>query len=200
MPIQTVSRSWDFVSARDISRELRNIAIEDLLNRKPTKIDWSEMRNELAARTILVTGGGGSIGSELCRQIAQLDPRHLVIVDTSEFNLYRIHIELCDSCPNLSFSIMLVDVCDAASVERVFERHAPDVVFHTAAYKHVPMLESHLREAVRVNVLGTQTVARMAARHAVGRFVLISSDKSGESGECDGCEQTACGEGMPCHS
>ena len=178
LPIQTVSRSRNFVSARDMSGELRNIAIEDLLNRKPTKIDWPEMRNELAEHTVLVTGGGGSIGSELCRQIAQLDPRHLVIVDTSEFNLYRIHIELRDSCPDLSFSIMLGDVCDAASVERVFERHAPDIVFHTAAYKHVPMLETHLREAVRVNVLGTQTVARTAARHAVGRFVLISSDKA----------------------
>ena len=178
LPIQTVSRARDFVSARAASGELRDIAIEDLLNREPAKIDWPGMRDELAARTVLVTGGGGSIGSELCRQIAQLDPSHLVIVDAGEFNLYRIHLELRDACPNLSFSIILADVCDPVAVERVFERHGPDVVFHAAAYKHVPMLESHLREAVRVNVLGTHTVARTAARHAVGRFVLISSDKA----------------------
>ena len=178
LPIQTVSRTRDFVSARAAVGELRDIAIEDLLNRQPTKIDWPGMRDVLAARTVLVTGGGGSIGSELCRQIAQLDPSHLVIVDASEFNLHRIHIELRDACPNLSFSIILADVCDTAAVERIFERHGPDVVFHAAAYKHVPMLESHLREAVRVNVLGTHTVARTAARHAVGRFVFISSDKA----------------------
>ena len=178
LPIQTVSRARDFVSARAASGELRDIAIEDLLNREPAKIDWPGMRDELAARTVLVTGGGGSIGSELCRQIAQLDPSHLVIVDAGEFNLYRIHLELRDACPDLSFSIILADVCDPAAMERIFERHGPDVVFHAAAYKHVPMLESHLREAVRVNVLGTHTVARTAARHAVGRFVLISSDKA----------------------
>ncbi len=178
LPIQTVSRTRDFVSARAAVGELRDIAIEDLLNRQPTKIDWPGMRDVLAARTVLVTGGGGSIGSELCRQIAQLDPSHLVIVDASEFNLHRIHLELRDACPNLSFSIILADVCDTAAVERIFERHGPDVVFHAAAYKHVPMLESHLREAVRVNVLGTHTVARTAARHAVGRFVFISSDKA----------------------
>ena len=178
LPIQTVPRTRDFVSARAAYRELRDLAVEDLLNREPAKIDWPGMRDELTARTVLVTGGGGSIGSELCRQIAQLDPAHLVIVEANEFNLHRIHLELRDACPNLSFSIILADVCDTAAVERIFERHGPDVVFHAAAYKHVPMLESHLREAVRVNVLGTHTVARTAARHAVGRFVFISSDKA----------------------
>ena len=178
LPIQTVPRARDFISAPAMSGELRDIAIEDLLNRETAKIDWPGMRNELAAHTVLVTGGGGSIGSELCHQIAQLDPSHLVIVDINEFNLYRLHIELSDACPNLSFSIMLADVCDPTAVEHVFKRHSPEIVFHTAAYKHVPMLESHLREAIRVNVLGTHTVAHTAARHAVRRFVLVSSDKA----------------------
>ena len=178
LPIQTLSRARNFVSPHAASGGLRDIVIEDLLNRQPAKIDWPGMRNELAAHTVLVTGGGGSIGSELCRQIARLDPSHLVIADVNEFNLYRIHNELRDAWPNLSFSITLADVCDTAAVERIFERHGPDIVFHAAAYKHVPMLEDHLREAVRVNVLGTHTVAHTAARHAVGRFVLVSSDKA----------------------
>ena len=178
LQIRMVSRALDFASIHATSGVLRDIVIEDLLNREPAKIDWPGMRNELAAHTVLVTGGGGSIGSELCRQIAQLDPTHLVIADISEFNLYRIHNELRDACPNLSFSITLADVCDAAAVERIFERHGPDIVFHAAAYKHVPMLENHLREAVRVNVLGTHTMARAAVRHTVRRFVLVSSDKA----------------------
>ena len=178
LPIQTMSRERNFVSALAAPCELRDIAIEDLLNRETAKIDWPGMRNELAARTVLVTGGGGSIGSELCRQIAQLAPSHLVIADISEFNLYRIHIELSAACPDLSFSIMLADICDSAAVEHIFERHSPEIVFHAAAYKHVPMLESHLREAVRVNVLGTHTVAHTAARRGVRRFVLVSSDKA----------------------
>ena len=179
VPMQIVPRArQDAASARVAFDELRGVAIEDLLNRKPARLDWPGMRDELADHTVLVTGGGGSIGSELCRQIAHLDPSRLVIVDISEFNLYRIHRELSDACPNLPLSIVLADICDTTAVERVFERYGPDVVFHTAAYKHVPMLESQVREAVRVNVLGTHTVACAAARHAAGSFVLVSSDKA----------------------
>ena len=179
VPMQIVPRVQpDTASARIAFDELREVTIEDLLHRKPARLDWPAMRDELADHVILVTGGGGSIGSELCRQIARLDPFRLVVVDVSEFNLYRIHLDLGDACPNLPLSIVLADVCDAAAVERVFERYGPDVVFHAAAYKHVPMLEGQAREAVRVNVLGTHTVARAAARHAAGRFVLVSSDKA----------------------
>ena len=179
VPIRIVPRAQrDAASARGALDELREVAIEDLLNRKPARLDWPGMRDELADHTVLVTGGGGSIGSELCRQIAQLDPSRLVIVDVSEFNLYRIHLELGGACPHLPLSIVLADVCDTIAVERVFERYGPDVVFHAAAYKHVPMLEGQVREAIRVNVLGTHAVACAAARHATGRFVLVSSDKA----------------------
>ena len=178
VPMQTVPRTRNFASARATLAELRDVSIEDLLNREPARLDWSGMRNVLTARTVLVTGGGGSIGSELCRQIARLDPSRLIVMDISEFNLYRLELELRETCPALAFSIMLADVCDAAAVERVFERYRPEVVFHAAAYKHVPMLENHVREAVRVNALGTHTVAQAAARHAVDRFVLVSSDKA----------------------
>lgn len=178
MPMRTVPHLAALVSGRAAPSELRAIAIEDLLDRKPVRSDWPMIRSELTARTILVTGGGGSIGSELCHQIARLDPTRLVILDISEFNLHRIELELRDRHPALPISIALADICDAIAVDRVFERHCPDVVFHAAAYKHVPMLEDHVREAVRVNTLGTQTVARAAAGHAVDCFVLVSSDKA----------------------
>lgn len=178
LPMRTIPHTADLVSGRAAPSELRSITIEDLLNRQPVQPDWPTIRDELTGRTILVTGGGGSIGSELCRQIARLDPARLIVVDVSEFNLHRIEIELRDAHPELSMSLVLADVCDAVAVDRIFEHHRPDVVFHAAAYKQVPMLENHLREAVRVNALGTQTVARAAAAHAVACFVLVSSDKA----------------------
>ena len=178
VPMRTVPRLKDVVSGRFAASELREVAVEDLLDRKPVVLDWPAMRGELAGRRILVTGGGGSIGSELCRQIAPLEPARLVVVDISELNLHRIQLELSDAHPALACSMVLADVCDEAAIERVFERYRPEVVFHAAAYKQVPILESHLREAVRVNALGTQTVARAAARHSAGRFVLVSSDKA----------------------
>lgn len=175
---QTIPNAADFTFDDAVPGKLRPVTIEDLLDRKTVRFDWSRIRGELIGRSVLVTGGGGSIGSELCRQIVHLDPSRLIVVDTSEFNLYRIERELRDARRNLPISIMLADVCDAVAIERIFERHHPDIVFHTAAYKHVPMLESQTREAVRVNVLGTHTMAHAAARHATGRFVLISSDKA----------------------
>ena len=177
-PIQIVPRLRDLSSARAMLSELRDVSIEDLLNRDPVRLDWPGMRDVLTGATVLVTGGGGSIGSELCRQITHLDPSRLVIMDISEFNLYRIEMELREAYPALSLSIVLADICDAVAVERIFERHHPDIVFHAAAYKHVPMLEGHVREAIRVNALGTHTVADAATRHATGRFVLVSSDKA----------------------
>jgi len=177
-PIRTVPRLEDVVSGRLAASELREVAVEDLLDRKPVVLDWPAMRGEFAGRGILVTGGGGSIGSELCRQIARLGPARLVIVDISEFNLHRVQLELSDAHPALACSMVLADVCDEAAIERTFARYGPEVVFHAAAYKQVPILESHLREAVRVNALGTQTVAQAAARHSADRFVLVSSDKA----------------------
>ena len=178
MPMRTVPHMAALVSGRATPSELRAIAIEDLLDRKPVRSDWPMIRSALTFRTILVTGGGGSIGSELCRQIARLDPSRLIIVDVSEFNLHRTELDLGEVCPDVPISIVLADICDAAAVERLFQHHRPDVVFHAAAYKHVPLLEGHVREAVRVNTLGTQTVAHAAAAHSVDCFVLVSSDKA----------------------
>ena len=176
--IRTVPRLEDLVSGRYAPSELRKVSVEDLLDRKPVKLNWPAMRHELTGRRILVTGGGGSIGSELCRQIARLDPARLIVADISEFNLDRIHLELRDAHPTLALSLILADVCDEAAVGRMFTRFGPEVVFHAAAYKQVPILENHVREAVRVNSLGTHTLARAAVEHDADRFVLISSDKA----------------------
>ena len=177
-PIRTIPHMTDLVSGRAAPSEVRAITIEDLLNRSPVQPDWSTIRRELTGRTILVTGGGGSIGSELCRQIARLDPARLVIVDISECNLHQARLHLRAACPELPMFIVLADICDRVAVQRVFARHRPDVVFHAAAYKQVPMLETHLREAVRVNALGTRTVADAATEFGVDCFVLVSSDKA----------------------
>ena len=177
-PVRTIPNMLDVVSGHARPGDLRAITIEDLLDRKTVQPDWSAIRSELTSRAILVTGGGGSIGRELCRQIARLDPARLVIMDNSEFNLHRSELDLHETYPALAIAVALADVCDPAATARVFERYHPDVVFHAAAYKHVPMLESHVREAVRVNTLGTRTVASAAARYGTDCFVLVSSDKA----------------------
>ena len=178
VPVRTIPYAQDFLYHGAGPDTLRELAIEDLLDRRPARFDWPAIRHELTAHAILVTGGGGSIGSELCRQIARLDPSHLVIADVSESNLHGIRAELCDAYPALRLTIVLADVCDAHAMRELFERHRPEIVFHAAAYKQVPMLEAHPREAIRVNVLGTQTVLRAAMAHSAERFVLVSSDKA----------------------
>ena len=177
-PTQIAPDMRDLASGRISLDDLRPVTLDDLLDREPRQFDWPEIRNELTGRSVLVTGAGGSIGSELCRQIAELEPSRLILVDNSEFNLYRIEQSLRDAYPALVFSIVLADVCDAVAVGRLFERYGPNVVFHAAAYKHVPMLEGQLREAVRVNALGTQTIVDTVTRYGTGLFVLVSSDKA----------------------
>ena len=158
--------------------DLKPVAIDDLLGREPVSLDWTAIRNGLAGKRVLVTGGGGSIGAELCRQIARLDPASLVVLDSSEYNLYRIDYNLRAEFHDLVMDSVLGDVCDQATVETVLERHRPEVIFHAAAYKHLPMLQHQVREAFRNNVVGTMRMAEGAARHAVRTFVLISTDKA----------------------
>ena len=178
LPVRTVPRLEDLMAGRVAVTALRALTIEDVLGREPVRLDWDAISRGLSGRRILVTGGGGSIGSELCRQVAGLGPARLVVVDHSEYNLYEIDRELRARFPQLVLSRRLVDVTDAAAVDRVFARERPEVVFHAAAYKHVPMLEGMPREAARNNVLGTRVVAEAADRHGVERFVLVSTDKA----------------------
>ncbi len=158
--------------------KLKRVAIDDLLGRAPVSLDWDALRTGLVGKRVMVTGGGGSIGSELCRQIARLNPAELVVVDHSEYALYRIDLELRSAFDDLVFTSILGDICDPATVETVVRRFQPEVLFHAAAYKHLPILQNQVREAVRNNVTGTMRLAEAADRHEVGTFVLISTDKA----------------------
>jgi FlaA1/EpsC-like NDP-sugar epimerase len=177
-PFRTVPQLQNLMSGQVSINQLRPVSIEDLLGREPVNLDWPEIRGGMAGQVVLVTGAGGSIGSELVRQIAATGPARLILVDNGEFNLYRIELDIAEQYPGLSFSRHLVDVTDAPSVEGLFERERPAIVFHAAAYKHVPMLEDQIRAAVKNNVQGTRVVAQAAARFGCERFVLISTDKA----------------------
>jgi len=158
--------------------DLKRVVIDDLLGRDPVSLEWESIREGLVGKRVLITGGGGSIGSELCRQIARLSPIEIIIVDHSEYSLYKIDHELRSEYHDLVFYSVLGDICDPATVEKVIGEYKPDVVFHAAAYKHLPILQTQVREAFRNNVFGTMRVAEAAERHGVGTFVLISTDKA----------------------
>jgi FlaA1/EpsC-like NDP-sugar epimerase len=158
--------------------ELRKVQIEDLLGRDAIDLGVEGPRGDLESRTVMVTGGAGSIGSELARQVAGFAPRRLLVLDQAESPLYFTNLELRAAHPELEIVPIIADVTDAARMESVFARHRPDFVFHAAAYKHVPLMEDNPVEAVRNNVIGTLTVAQAAARYGAEKFVLISTDKA----------------------
>ena len=158
--------------------DLKRVAIDDLLGREPVSLVWDSIRDGLAGKRVMITGGGGSIGSELCRQIARLNPVELIVVDNGEYALYRIDHELRSEFQDLIFHSVLGDICDSATVEKVVGEYKPDMIFHAAAYKHLPILQTQIREAFRNNVLGTMRLSEAAERHGVGTFVLISTDKA----------------------
>ncbi len=166
------------VSGHAVVRGLRQVAIEDLLGRDSVQVEWQVIRRGISGKRVRVTGAGGSIGSELCRQIAALDPALLILLERSEYHLYQIERELHAREGSVPVEPVLCDVCDVAGLGHVFARHRPEVVFHAAAHKHVPLLEKQVREAARNNVLGTAAVAQAAARHGTGLFVLVSTDKA----------------------
>ena len=168
----------DLVAGRVSINALREISIEDLLGRDPVSLDREAISAELTGKCVLISGGGGSIGSELCRQVAKLKPSRLVLLEKSEFNLYRIEHELRQALPELELHAVLGDIADKAAVDRVFMTFKPNVVYHAAAYKHVPMLEEQAREAMQNNVIGTRLMAQAADRYGADAFVLISTDKA----------------------
>ena len=171
----TVPALADVLSGRVTAAEVRQVELEDLLGREPVLLDDIGLKGQLAGKSILVTGAGGSIGSELCRQIVRFGPRKLVFLEQSEFALYNIEQEFVGQ----PVTCLVGDVKDAARMEAVFAEHHPDVVFHAAAYKHVPLMETgNAWEAVRNNVLGTLAVARAARASGSGEFVLVSTDKA----------------------
>jgi len=157
---------------------LRDVRIEDLLGRQPVSLDLGSVAREVTGRTILVTGAAGSIGSELARQLAGFRPSRLILFERAETPLYFVNLEIARAHPEIEVVPAMGDVTDHKRVDQIFARFRPDYVFHAAAYKHVPMLETNVREAVRNNVVGTRHVVASALRYGVRKFVLISTDKA----------------------
>jgi FlaA1/EpsC-like NDP-sugar epimerase len=178
LPFRMVPRINDILEGRSLPGELKEVAIEDLLGRETVVPDWKAMRNWLGGRSVLVTGAGGSIGSELCRQCARHGARRIALLEIDELSLITTEARLRRDFPGVELVPVLGDCGDAAVVAHALRLVEPDAVFHAAAYKQVPLLEAQLREAVRNNVLATETVARESAAAGVGSFVLISTDKA----------------------
>ncbi len=178
LPFRTVPRLDDLLEGRSLPGELKEVAIEDLLGRQPVTPDWKAIRGWLGGRSVLVTGAGGSIGSELCRQCAKHGARQIALLEIDELALITAEAELRRDFPQIQCVPILGDCGDPAVVRYALGQSRPDAVFHAAAYKHVPVLEAQLREAVRNNVLATETVVEESLRSGVGTFVLISTDKA----------------------
>ena len=178
LPFRTVPKLDDLLEGRSLPGELKEVAIEDLLGRQPVTPDWKAIRGWLGGRSVLVTGAGGSIGSELCRQCARHGARQIALLEVDELALTTTEATLRRDFPQIACVPILGDCGDPAVIRHALAMSTPEAVFHAAAYKQVPLLETQLREAIRNNVLATETVARASQRAGVGTFVLISTDKA----------------------
>ena len=178
IPVKIVPGVFEIVGGRVNLSRIRHVAIDDLLRREPVVLDHEAIGGLIRGRTVLVTGAGGSIGSELCRQIARFSPASLVLVESSENNLFHIDRQLRAEFADLTIVPCIGDIRDAVRMEALFALHRPSSVFHAAAHKHVPMMEANPGEAIKNNVLGTKLMAELADRHHVSEFVMISTDKA----------------------
>ena len=168
----------DLLDGRAAIGQLREVEIEDLLGREPVHLDLEQVRGDLEGKTVLITGAGGSIGSELARQIARFRPARLVLLERAESPLYFVHLEVSQSSPDVEVVPVIANITNAERLDEVFGTYQPEYVFHAAAYKHVPLMEESVCEAVWNNVVGTLRVAQRAVQHRVRKFVLISTDKA----------------------
>ncbi|MDB2070492.1 nucleoside-diphosphate sugar epimerase/dehydratase [Clostridium paraputrificum] len=159
-------------------KKIRDVDVEDLLGREPIKLDFSDISSYIENKVIMVTGGGGSIGSELCRQIVRFNPKELIIFDIYENNAYDLQNELLRKYENLNLKTLIGSVRDRKRLNSIFKEYRPQVVFHAAAHKHVPLMEDSPGEAIKNNILGTLNTAELASEYGVERFVLISTDKA----------------------
>ena len=169
---------YQFINDEIILNKLKDVEVQDLLGRDPIKVNLNEIMSYVTDRVIMVTGGGGSIGSELCRQIAERSPRQLIIVDIYENNAYDIQMELNKKYPKLDLQVMIASVRDQNKINDLFETYHPDIVYHAAAHKHVPLMEDAPHEAIKNNVFGTLNVAKACDQYHVKKFILISTDKA----------------------
>ncbi|WP_331678775.1 nucleoside-diphosphate sugar epimerase/dehydratase, partial [Romboutsia timonensis] len=177
--VKTIPGIYEIIEGKVDIKNIRDVEIEDLLGRETININTKEISNYLENKTILVTGGGGSIGSELCRQIAKVNPKKLIILDIYENNAYEIQQELIRKYKDkLNLDVIVGSIRDENRLDSIFAKYKPEVVFHAAAHKHVPLMEKSPCEAIKNNVFGTKNVALMADKYKVKRFVLISTDKA----------------------
>lgn len=182
----------EVINKQGAMNSLRDVQIEDLLGRDPEHLDNKNINSLIKNKTVLVTGGGGSIGSELCRQIVKYDPKRLVILDIYENNLYDIEMELRAEYPKLNLEAIVASVRDKARLNNVFETYKPEIVFHAAAHKHVPLMEKSPLEAIHNNVFGTYNVVNCADEYGVEKFVLISTDKAVNPTNIMGASKRVC--------
>ena len=190
--LQILPGLYQLASGQISAKQIRNVQVEDLLGRDKVQTNLSEIGEYFRGKTVLVTGGGGSIGSELCRQIARLAPKRLIIFDIYENNAYAIQQELHYTCPELDLVTLIGSVRDRARIESVFAQYRPQVVCHAAAHKHVPLMEDSPNEAVKNNIFGTLNTARAADRYGAEAFVLISTDKAVNPTNVMGASKRVC--------
>jgi FlaA1/EpsC-like NDP-sugar epimerase len=176
--VRIIPGLFEILQGRVKVSRIRDVQIEDLLGREPVRLDEDEMQGFLAGKTVMVTGAGGSIGSELARQVARFEPAALLLVERAEFALFSIDRELRDLYPDLEIMPLTADVCDEGRMRTIFAKYEPQVVVHAAAHKHVPMMEFNPTEAVKNNVLGTRLLGEIAGQSGTEAFVLISTDKA----------------------
>jgi len=178
MPVMTLPKLDQLVNRQVNFGALHDIAIDDLLGRAKIKLNWNIISLGLHKKVVMISGGGGSIGSELSRQVAHLNPTALIIFERCEYNLYKIELQLREQFPDLVLYAHLGDIVDSVAIRHILAKYKPEVIFHAAAYKHVPMLQSQAREAVRNNILGTQALVEAAVEYACKTFVMVSTDKA----------------------
>jgi len=177
--IKTIPGIYEIIDGKVDIKQVRDVEIEDLLGREPIEVDFSLMGSYIQDSTILVTGAGGSIGSELCRQIANIKPKKLIMLDNYENNLYSIQQELIRKYGNsIKMIAVVASIREQKRMEKIFDKYRPEVVFHAAAHKHVPLMEASPGEAIKNNVFGTLNVAMVSSKYNVKRFLLISTDKA----------------------
>ncbi len=191
LPCKTLPGIGELLENGPLRMQIRDLSVEDLLSREAIQLDEGLIRQAISGRVVLVTGAGGTIGSELCRQTAEYGPRKLILLDQAESDLFRIHCEIQARFPGVETAVVIGDVRDPVAALNLYATHKVEITFHAAAYKHVPLMESHPVEAARTNIVGTWNMASAAQAHDSSRFVLISSDKAVNPGSVMGATKRA---------
>ena len=176
--VKIIPSIYDLIDGNVKLTNIRDIDLRDLLGRDETRLDKEEVNNYIKEKIVIVTGGGGSIGSELCRQIAVFNPKKLIILDIYENYAYELENELKRNFKNLDLEVIIASIRDKSRLKKIFDKYKPDLIFHAAAHKHVPLMENNPEEAIKNNVLGTLNVAECADEFNLEKFVFISTDKA----------------------